>query len=89
MLTLPKGMRIVRSRATSSALKVKGGRKVTVSASKKGATTLSARLAVKLAARARSKVRRGRKLRLRYKVVAVETGGTRFKLTAQSTTKPR
>jgi hypothetical protein len=88
-LTLPKGMRFVRSQATSAALKVKGGRNVTVSARKKGATTVSVRLAVRLAAKARSKVRRGRKLKLRYKVVAVETGGTRFKLTARSTTKPR
>ena len=91
-LTLPKELLLNRSRAkratavaseklARSAVSVKG-RTVTVSGlPKEGASTISLRLdrgAVKLTTRARNKLRHGRKLKLRYKVVAVETDGDKF-----------
>jgi hypothetical protein len=88
-LTLPKQLRLVRSQAKSAALEVKGRRKVTVSSRKPGASTVSVRLAVRLGAKAQRKLRHGRKLKLRYKIVAVEAGGDKFKLTARSTSKRR
>jgi hypothetical protein len=55
---------------------------VTVTVPKSGVSTVSLRLdkgAVKLTSKARRKVRRGRKLNLNYKVVAVETSGNSFR----------
>lgn len=83
-LTLPKELHFVRPQATSAALVLKGRRRVTVSSRRKGASTVSARLAVSLGAKARRKLRHGRKLKLRYKVVAVETGGTKFKVSTRA-----
>jgi hypothetical protein len=92
-VTLPKQLRLNRARAkrqataiasqklARSAVVVKG-RTVTVSGlPKRGASTISLRLgkgAVKLTTRVRNRVRHGRKLKLRYKIVAVETDGDRF-----------
>jgi hypothetical protein len=92
-VTLPKQLRLNRSRGRKaaavvsenlarSAVKVKGRRTVTVTVPKSGASTVSLRLdkgAVKLTSKARRKVRRGRKLNLNYKVVAVETSGNSFR----------
>ena len=60
-----------------------GRRKISVR-SKKGASMIKAQRRVLLAAKAQAKVRRGRRLNLRYRLVAVETGGTKFRLTAIS-----
>jgi hypothetical protein len=92
-LKLPKQLRLNRARAEREtaavgsgksariAVKVKGRRTVTVSGlPKKGASTVSLKLdhgAVKLSGKARRKLRRHR-LRLAYKIVAVETDGDRF-----------
>jgi hypothetical protein len=92
-VTLPKQLHLNRARAkrqataiasqklARSAVVVKG-RTVTVSGlPKQGASTISLRLgkgAVKLTTRVRNRVRHGRKLKLRYKIVAVETDGERF-----------
>lgn len=92
-VTLPKQLHLNRARArrqataiasqklARSAVVVKG-RTVTVSGlPKQGASTISLRLgkgAVKLATKVRNRVRHGRKLKLRYKIVAVETDGDRF-----------
>jgi hypothetical protein len=92
-VTLPKELVVNRSRArrhvravvsaqlARSAVSVKG-RTVTVSGlPKKGVSTITLRLgkgAVKMNTKARNKVRQGRKLKLRYTIVAVETGGDRF-----------
>jgi hypothetical protein len=92
-VTLPKQLHLNRARAkrqataiasqklARSAVVVKG-RTVTVSGlPKQGASTISLRLgkgAVKLTTRVRNRVRHGRRLKLRYKIVAVETDGDRF-----------
>jgi hypothetical protein len=83
-LKLPKQLRLARPQAKAATVKLKGARKVTVSSRKKGSATLSARIAVRLAGKARARLRHGKKLKLRYRVVAVETGGSRFKLSAKS-----
>jgi hypothetical protein len=72
-LTLPKELRGAGGR-----------RKVTVSSRKRDASTISAKLRVRLAPKARKKLRHGRKLKLRYKLLAVQANGTKFKLTATS-----
>jgi hypothetical protein len=98
-VTLPRELIVNRSRAKRRARAVASrklarvavgvkGRTVTVSGlPKNGASTISLRLdsgAVKLGARARTRVRRGRKVQLRYRIVAVETGGSRFTSTASA-----
>jgi hypothetical protein len=80
-LTLPKQLRLARRQARSAALQVKGRRRVTVSGRKQGASTVSVRVAVKLGAKARKRLRHGRKLKLRYKVAAVTTSGEKYKVT--------
>jgi hypothetical protein len=92
-VTLPKQLRLNRSRVKRQATAVASqklarsavvvkGRTVTVSGlPKKGASTISLRVgrgALRLTTKARNKVRHGRKLKLRYKIVAVETDGDRF-----------
>ena len=79
-LTLPKELRLNRSRAR--AVRVKG-RTVTVGTRpKQGASTISLRLdrgAVRLTGKARRTLLRKHRLKLRYKIVAVETDGDRFR----------
>lgn len=92
-VTLPKELVVDRSRAKRQALALASaklaraairveGRTVTVSGlPKKGASTITLRLgkgAVKLTKKALNKVRHGRKLKLRYTIVAVETNGDKF-----------
>jgi hypothetical protein len=92
-LTLPRELRVNRSRVRRGASAVMSGklartavsvkgRTVTVSGPpKKGASSISLRLgngAVKLKAGARNRLRRGRTLKLRYRIVAVELDGDKF-----------
>jgi hypothetical protein len=81
----PDGGKLSRFKLTlPKQLRAKGGRrKVTVS-SRKSARAISAKLRVRLSAKARKRLRRGHNLKLRYKVVAVESGGQKFKATAVS-----
>jgi hypothetical protein len=72
-LTLPKQLRAS-----------KGGRKVTISSRRKPSSIISAKVRVRLGARARKRLRRGRALKLRYKVVVVDAGGQKFKIGAAS-----
>jgi hypothetical protein len=72
-LTLPKQLRLSGGR-----------RRVTVSRRKKNASAISTKLPVRLAPGARKRLLHGHKLKLRYKAVAVASGGDRFKLTAKS-----
>jgi hypothetical protein len=101
-LTLPKQLRLNRSQVkrqaqaiaskklARSAVKVKGRRTVTVSGLPKGgASTISLRLdkgAVKLTAKARRKARRSR-LKLSFKIAAVEVDGDRFSARTSSRAK--
>jgi hypothetical protein len=103
-LRLPKQLLLNRKRArrqaravasqklARSAVTVKG-RAVTVSGlPKQGASTISLRLdkgAVKLTPKARNRLRRGRKLKLRYEIVAVEIDGDRFRTKTSGRVKKR
>jgi hypothetical protein len=93
-VTLPKEMVVNRSRAKGHARAVASGalarsavgvrgRTVTVSGlPKKGVSTITLRLdrgAVRLTRKARDRVRRGRRPKLRYTIVAVETDGDKFR----------
>ena len=72
-LKLPKPLRLANGR-----------RKVTVRSRKRGASAIGAKLRVRLAQRARNRLRHGRGLKLRYELVAVQTDGTKFKVTVRS-----
>jgi hypothetical protein len=99
---LPKQLRVSRARVRQqakafaaktlarSAVSVKGKRTVSVKGlPKAGASTVTLRLAkgaVKLSPKARRKARRG-KLKLSYRITAVETDGDRFRLRASARAK--
>jgi hypothetical protein len=88
-LTLPKQLSVRKS--AGRAVKVKGRRSLEIARVPKGGLgTLSLRLrrgAVKLAPKARARLRHGRKLKLRYTVVATDAAGNTF--TAKVTARAR
>jgi hypothetical protein len=82
----PDGVKLARFRLTlPKQLRVASGRrKVTVRSRKKDASSISTKLRVRLAPKARQRLRHHRWLKLRYKVLAVQTDGAKFKLTVRS-----
>jgi hypothetical protein len=101
-LELPKGLRLVRSQVRrrvsgeasgklgGKSFQVAGRRKLVVSLSASGAVRLTLRLdkgAVKVAPKLRRRVRRGRKPRLRFRLITVDSSGQRF--VTRSSLRPR
>jgi hypothetical protein len=101
-ISLPKGMRLVRSRARRSVVSADGAkfvvrpqssRQLDVSASaKQGAKRVTVRLkrgAVRLVGKVRKQVRKGRTRKLRLQVVTVDTRGEKFGSRATAKAKRR
>ena len=99
-LKLPKQLRLNRARAKQEkaavgakktvriAVKVKGRRTVMVSGlPKKGASTVTLKLdhgAIRVSPKAKRKLRRHKRMKLAYKITAVETDGDKFTIRARA-----